>query len=147
MALQTPRGIRNNNPLNIRKGNNWQGERQPQTDKAFEEFQTMEMGLRAGFIIIRNYMKQRPPLNTIAQIISRWAPTCENNTREYIKEVSRRSGIDADVRLAFTEKNKLCRIVQAMCWVECGQEVSFGRIENAYELVHHNITFLPPARV
>lgn len=107
----------------------------------------MEMGLRAGFIILRNYMKQRPPLNTIAQIISRWAPTCENNTREYIKEVSRRSGIDADVRLAFTEKNKLCRIVQAMCWVECGQEVSFGRIENAYELVHHNITFLPPGRV
>lgn len=147
MAQQTPRGIRNNNPLNIRKGNNWQGERQPQTDKAFEEFQTMELGLRAGFIIIKNYMKQKPPLNTIAQIISRWAPTCENNTREYIKEVSRRSGINADVRLAFTEKNKLCRIVQAMCWVECGCEVSFGRIENAYELVHHNIEFLPPGRL
>ena len=33
---KVPRGIRNNNPLNIRKGNNWQGERHPQTDPAFE---------------------------------------------------------------------------------------------------------------
>ena len=38
MAL--PRGIRNNNPLNIRKGCNWKGERHPQTDKAFEEFES-----------------------------------------------------------------------------------------------------------
>ena len=129
-----PRGIRNNNPLNIRKGNDWQGERTPQTDKSFEEFTTLEMGLRAGFIILRNYMTKRPPLRTISQIISRWAPTNENNTTAYIKEVSRRSLIDADAIVWFSEKNKMCRIVQAMCWVECGQEVSFGRIENAYEL-------------
>lgn len=129
-----PRGIRNNNPLNIRKGNNWQGERTPQTDKSFEEFTSMEMGLRAGIIILRNYMTKRPPLQTISQIISRWAPTNENNTTAYIKEVSRRSLIDADAIVKFSEKNKMCRIVQAMCWVECGQEVSFGRIENAYEL-------------
>lgn len=132
-----PRGIRNNNPLNIRKGNNWQGERHPQTDAAFEEFVSLEMGLRAGFIILRNYLQKKPPLNTIGKIISRWAPTNENNTTAYIKEVSRRSGIEADAAVKFTEKNKMCRIVQAMCWVECGQEVSFGRIENAYEMAGH----------
>lgn len=130
----TPRGIRNNNPLNIRKGNNWQGERHPQTDKAFEEFVSIEMGLRAGFIIIRNYFKKRPAVNTITTIISRWAPPSENVTTAYVREVSRRSGIDPNEQLRFDEKNKLCRIVQAMCWVECGQEVGFGRIENAYEL-------------
>ena len=54
MAL--PRGIRNNNPLNIRKGNNWKGERPNQTDKEFEEFESMQMGLRAAFILLRNYM-------------------------------------------------------------------------------------------
>ena len=132
-----PRGIRNNNPLNIRKGNNWIGERQPQTDKAFEEFTTLEMGLRAGFIVLRNYMKQRPPLDTISKIISRWAPTNENNTTAYIREVCRRSNLSPDERIKFTEKNKMCRIVSAMCWVECGQEVSFGRIENAYEYTHY----------
>ena len=51
-----PRGIRNNNPLNIRKGNNWQGERHPQTDKAFEEFESMQYGIRAGFKLIKKYM-------------------------------------------------------------------------------------------
>lgn len=135
----TPRGIRNNNPLNIRKGNNWQGERPVQTDQAFEEFQTLEYGLRAGFIIIRNYMKKRPPLDTIAKIITRWAPNNENNTTEYIREVCKRSGIDADQKLKYSDKNIMCRIVQAMCWVECGCEVSFGRIENAYSLVNYNL--------
>ena len=130
----TPRGIRNNNPLNIRKGNDWQGERHPQTDTSFEEFTSIEMGLRAGFIILRNYLSKRPPVNTISRIISRWAPTSENNTAAYIREVSRRSGINPDIAIKFTDKNLLCRIVQAMCWVECGQEVGFGRIENAYEL-------------
>lgn len=129
-----PRGIRNNNPLNIRKGNDWQGERQPQTDRSFEEFTSIEMGLRAGFIIIHNYLKKRPPINTIRAIVRRWAPPSENATEKYIAEVVRRSGINADQAVKWEEKNKLCRIVQAMCWVECGQEVGFGRIENAYEL-------------
>lgn len=134
----TPRGIRNNNPLNIRKGNNWLGERPNQTDQAFEEFTSLEFGLRAGFIIIRNYMAKRTPLNTITKIISRWAPTNENNTAAYIKEVARRSGLTPDEPLKYAEKNKMCRIVQAMCWVECGQEVSFGRIENAYALANRS---------
>ena len=45
-----PRGIRNNNPLNIRKGNNWKGERPNQTDKAFEEFETMQMEDRKSVV-------------------------------------------------------------------------------------------------
>lgn len=135
---RTPRGIRNNNPLNIRKGNNWQGERHPQTDPAFEEFQSVEMGLRAGFIIIRNYMKTRPPHDTLRKIITRWAPTNENNTAAYIKTVTEKSLVNPDERLKFTDKNKLCRIVAAMCFVECGQTISFGRIENAYEMAAHN---------
>ena len=135
---RTPRGIRNNNPLNIRKGNDWQGERHPQTDPAFEEFQSVEMGLRAGFIIIRNYIKARPPHDTLRKIITRWAPANENNTAAYIKTVTEKSLVEPDERLKFTDKNKLCRIVSAMCIVECGQTISFGRIENAYEMATHN---------
>lgn len=134
MANKLPRGLRNNNPLNIRKGNNWQGERQPQTDPAFEEFQTLEDGLRAGFIIIHNYLRKRPPINTVRAIISRWAPNNENNTAAYISTVCRRGALNADLPIKWEQKNVLCRLVWAMCWVELGQEVSFGRIENAYEL-------------
>ena len=132
--MAQPRGIRNNNPLNIRKGNNWLGERQPQTDKSFEEFQSLELGLRAGFIIIRNYMTRRPRLDTVSAIINRWAPSSENNTAAYIKEVCRRGQLQSDVPFKNTDKNKVCRLVWGMCWVECGCEVSFGRIENAYEM-------------
>ncbi len=131
---KTPRGLRNNNPLNIRKGNNWQGERTPQTDPAFEEFNTLEDGLRAGFIIIHNYLKKRPPINTVRAIISRWAPANENHTKAYIAQVCKRAALNADVPIKWEQKNILCRLVWGMCWVECGCEVSFGRIENAYEM-------------
>ena len=49
----TPRGIRNNNPLNIRRspGQTWQGECPVQTDKAFVQFRSMKWGIRAAFII------------------------------------------------------------------------------------------------
>ena len=131
------RGMRNNNPLNIEKGNSWQGERNPQTDRRFEEFISLEYGLRAGFIILRKYMS-RPPkgygLDTLARIITRWAPNSENNTANYIRIVSTRSQVPAQERLRWTDKNKLCRIVQAMCFVESAEVISFGVIENAYEL-------------
>lgn len=130
----TPRGIRNNNPLNIRKGNDWHGERHPQTDKEFEEFQSLELGLRAGFILIHNYMKKRPPLNTVELIVSRWAPPTENATLNYIRNVCKRSGLQPNVILRWQDKNVMCRLIWAMCWQECGCEVSFGRIENAYEM-------------
>lgn len=131
-----PRGIRNNNPLNIRKGNDWQGERHPQNDRAFEEFTTLEYGLRAGFIIIRNYIKRRPPVNTPRLIISRWAPPSENATQRYVDTACKRANLNPDEKLTWNDKNKLCRLVWAMCFVECGQIISFGRIENAYALAN-----------
>ena len=33
--MKTPRGIRNNNPLNIRVGNNWEGVVSQPTDHTF----------------------------------------------------------------------------------------------------------------
>lgn len=44
-----PRGIRNNNPLNIKIGNDWKGE-VPNTDGTFEQFESMEYGLRAELL-------------------------------------------------------------------------------------------------
>lgn len=131
------RGIRNNNPLNIRKGNNWQGERHPQIDPAFEEFTSLEMGLRAGFIIIFNYLKKRPPIDTVSAIISRWAPPSENNTQSYINTVCKFASLEPNRKLKRTDKAGLCRLIWGMCYVECGQSISFGRIENAYALAIH----------
>lgn len=134
-----PRGIRNNNPLNIRKGNNWQGERPVQTDKAFEQFVSMEFGLRAGFILLRNYITGRggktAKFDTIEMIISRWAPECENNTRTYIDVVCKNTGIHSRERIAFTDRKKMVAIVRAMAYVECGQWIDEKVVESAYDLV------------
>lgn len=132
MAQPLPRGIRNNNPLNIRLGDNWQGLRQEQTDKAFCQFVSMEYGLRAAFVILFNYLKKR--IDTPEKIIKRWAPPTENKTESYIDFVCTRGTLDRHARILKTDKQKLCRLVWAMAQYECGSIVSFGLIENAYTL-------------
>lgn len=135
----TPRGIRNNNPLNIRKGNDWKGERPEQKDKAFEEFTSMEYGIRAGFIILRKYITGYNGLtqkfNTIEKMISRWAPTVENNTSAYISQVSKMTGIPATLKISFSQRSFMVAIVDAMIYVECGQHVNKQLIESAYDMV------------
>lgn len=133
MEKQT-RGVRNNNPLNIRKGNNWQGERQPQTDAAFEEFSGMVWGLRAGFRIIKNYMQRAPKCDTLQKIITRWAPTMENDTKAYIDFVSRKTGIRSDMKLDFRESTKIIAIVTAMCQMESNYTPSLPLCTQAYEM-------------
>lgn len=134
-----PRGIRNNNPLNIRKGNNWKGERQPQKDPAFEEFESMEWGIRAGFIILRKYIRGYNGLtekfNTIEKIITRWAPASENNTQAYIEAVAKRTGIPRTQSLSFSQRNYMVAIVEAMIMVECGKPIDRAIIESAYDMV------------
>ena len=116
----TPRGIRNNNPLNIeRSKDKWQGMSPEQTDSRFVVFSSMTWGLRAAFIIIRNYLK-RPDVNSVSDIISRWAPSSENNTARYIELVCLMAGVKADQALKFESKLTMCRVVRAMAIVECG---------------------------
>lgn len=134
-----PRGIRNNNPLNIRKGSNWKGEKYPQDDKSFEQFESMQYGIRAGFIILRNYITGYNGLtqrfNTIEKIISRWAPATENDTRAYIAQVERLTGIPSRLRISFSQRSFMVAIVDAMIRVECGQPVEKSIIESAYDMV------------
>ncbi len=50
------RGIRINNPLNIRiAANAWQGKITPSRDSTFETFKAPQWGFRAGAILLRNY--------------------------------------------------------------------------------------------
>lgn len=134
-----PRGIRNNNPLNIRKGNNWKGEKSVQHDRAFEEFESMTYGLRAGFIILKKYMSGYYGLtqkfNTIELMIRRWAPPTENATRRYVDYVSEKTGIPPGRHLSFENKSVMVDIVSAMVEVECGQSIDRSLIESAYDMV------------
>lgn len=135
-----PRGIRNNNPLNIRKGNNWKGEVSNSTDGEFEQFVSMQWGIRAGFKILKNYMTgyggRVKALTNIHDIIHRWAPPNENNCRAYIDSVCRFSGLHEFERLQFSDRNKMLALVDGMIRVECGQPVSLDIIASAYDLIN-----------
>ena len=127
-----PRGIRNNNQLNVRVGNNWLGEVANPTDNVFEQFQTMYYGCRAAFIILRTYIV-RHKIKTIDGIIRRWAPSNENNTEAYILHVCRVTGMGSKDKLAFLDHDRMIKLFNAMCLVECGQTVDQLAVEMAYD--------------
>ena len=93
----TPRGIRNNNPLNIRRSKDkWKGMSAQQTDAAFCQFESMEWGWRAAFWLLTRTYYHTYRLFTIRAIIQKWAPPHENNTKAYIDNVSKLTGIAPD---------------------------------------------------
>ena len=89
--MKLPRGLRNNNPLNIRhSASRWQGARAEQTDKAFVQFTSMTMGYRAAWRILETYYnhfeREQQPF-TPRNIIFRWAPPNENDSEAYLRRV------------------------------------------------------------
>lgn len=83
---QQPRGLRNNNPLNIRRSQSkWLGEvdsLKGKCDHAFCQFSALAYGYRAAGKLLRTY-QTKYKLYQLDKIIGRWAPPCENNTRSY----------------------------------------------------------------
>ena len=95
--MSLPRGIRNNNPLNIRRSKDkWKGLRAVQADAQFCQFESLEYGWRAAFYLLTRTYYHKYRLYTIRSIISKWAPPCENNSKAYVENVSRLTGIDPD---------------------------------------------------
>lgn len=132
-ARQLPRGIRNNNPLNIRIGNTWLGEVTDPTDPEFEQFVTMRYGLRAAFVLMRRYIRHYKRTN-IQSIIAAWAPASENNTTAYIDRVSQLAGIAPDETLDYADKAVMVRLVAAMAQIENGQCLDETIIREAYDM-------------
>ena len=128
------RGLRNNNPGNIRISTQiYTGEKTPSTDTAFKQFQSMAYGYRAMFVVLTTYFKKYG-LNTISKIINRWAPPNENNTANYIAKVSEWSGIPKDEVLSLTDGDKWIKIVAAMSRMENGVQAVFLDVENGFKL-------------
>lgn len=120
---ELPRGLRNNNPGNIRRNSDvFQGEVNPSRDKDFKQFKSMAYGYRAVFKILSNYHRVYK-LTTIRKMISRWAPENENNTAAYVSLVSSYSGIGPDDLLNF-DREQMIRIVAGMSKVENGREAN-----------------------
>ena len=132
------RGLRNNNPLNIRRvpGQHWKGQEPPSNsplkgeDREFVRFSSMEYGIRAAFCILDTYRRKYQDV-CVEDIINRWAPPSENDTRKYVETVCRLTGFGGKERLA---ESQLPALVCAMAFVECGAPISKETINKAYSL-------------
>lgn len=132
MTTKTPRGIRNNNPLNIRKGaDKWQGMAAAQPDTQFVTFASSIWGIRAAARLLINY-QDKHDLNTVHSIIGRWAPEngdsngakaggeYKNHTAAYRKAVAVAMGVGVTERINVHEYHYLRPMLEAMVRFENG---------------------------
>ncbi len=134
--MTIPRGFRNNNPGNLRiTGMAWQGKVpvEQNTDKAFEQFVSLEYGLRAMIVVLRTYIK-RKGLDTIEKIIPVYAPATENDVEAYIQVVSLISGLQRDAVIDFTYED-MHRLVHAMVYHENGRALPNGVFDKAWAML------------
>ncbi|SMH60428.1 structural protein [Azospirillum agricola] len=127
-----PRGIRNNNPGNLRHGDDWQGLSDRQPDPAFCTFDDPVFGLRALMRVLLNY-RRKHKLRTISQAIARWAPPNENDTPAYIATVARRCGVNPDNAVDWSEPGMLGAMARAIVAHENGRSPA-NRPADWYEL-------------
>ena len=136
-----PRGLRNRNPLNIRKSDQlWHG--QTGNDGTFCIFLSNAYGYRAAFRILKTY-NTKHHICSVREIISRWAPEKDgNNTRGYIERVCQMTGLrETDIIVADTidveQQENVKQLVQAMACVENGcaeSQINMKEIDEGYTL-------------
>lgn len=134
--MTTTRGMRNNNPLNIRrvKGTFWKGEVvSPIRDKEFVEFCSLEHGIRAAFCILDTYRKKHHAV-CIEDIIARWAPPTENDTPAYIRNVCLLTNFGGKERLT---ENQWPHLVRAMALIESGMSLSDELLQRSMNLYNN----------
>ncbi|VXB25245.1 Mannosyl-glycoprotein endo-beta-N-acetylglucosamidase [Burkholderia sp. 8Y] len=128
-----PRGIRNNNPGNIRYGEFARSAGAIGADSGgFAVFADMHAGIEATARLLRSYAARG--FNTIRTIISRWAPANENDTQAYIAEVSKKLGISADVQL---DADQLRGVAGSIFQHENG--ASYRNLGDSLELASKNV--------
>lgn len=106
---KTPRGIRNNNPGNIDKGQPWKGLAVPsqmteeqRAEPRFAIFTEPKWGIRAMAKLLMNYQAMHN-LRTVDAMIRRYAPPVENKTEAYVRRVSDAMGLQPDERFSMDD--------------------------------------------
>lgn len=132
-----PRGLRNNNPLNIKRSPQvFQGENKYNTDPTFKKFINNVMGYRAAFCILRTYVQLRG-CNTLTDIIERWCPDNEV-LGAYIAFVSEKSSISPDGKINLFDFQQMTNLVAAMSHFENGIPAVMSDVVLAYSLAINN---------
>jgi hypothetical protein len=110
-------GFNINNPLNIRylATNAYNG--QTANHNGYGVYTTLQAGVRAAGLELTNHYIGAG-LNTVTGIVSKWAPSSENDTASYISDVSGRMGVAPDEALAWPQDE--VPLIQAMAFHENG---------------------------
>lgn len=129
------RGIRNNNPGNIRLSRTvWKGEIRPSRDKEFCQFRTMAYGYRALIRLLQNY-RRNSGCRTVADFINRWAPPSENNTSGYIACVCREMQVPTTYVPDVKDRATMCAMASAISQVENGVPAVMTDVEAGWGLL------------
>lgn len=111
------RGIRNNNPGNLR----YAGQRGATSDEdGFAVFQEQRDGIAALDRQIDLYLQRGK--DTLAEIIETYAPPNENRTDDYTRYVARETGIEADQQIDRNDVASVSKIIRAIIDYENGQQ-------------------------
>jgi hypothetical protein len=109
------RGMRNNNPFNLRNSPKYKWKGQIGVDdKEFCVFDTLENGVRAGVRNLQNGYFSKGL--TIRQILEKYAPSFENDTENYIRHVIKYNPDFSEDFIPITDEHKLsgCRGIVRM---------------------------------
>lgn len=132
-----PRGVRNNNPGNLRYSplNDWKGKIPitQNTDGAFEQFIEWRYGIRALLVLLKGYIFR---YGTIETMLKHYAPNSENNTALYIQRVVSDTGIPGDQVLSSTRET-LLKLAISISRHENGKgyEITEPDFQEAYKLM------------
>lgn len=126
-----------NNPGNIRYSTDvFVGEIVPSSNRSFKQFSSMAFGYRAMFVLIDTYYNKYG-LKTIRGIISRYAPSGENNTQAYIDFVSSKMAVGTDHPIDIDNEEQMIDLVSAISWFENGVVPSRIDVRDGWNLKHN----------
>jgi hypothetical protein len=130
--LVMTRGYKNNNFGNIRKtATKWKGEIDG-TDKDFKTFKSPAYGYRALIALLHEYNSKG--YNSIEKIITRYAPSNENNTLSYISGVSKMTALQPTTPINFSDPMQVKAVVAAISYHENGVKAEMKDIDAGYKL-------------
>ena len=135
MKQTLPRGLRNNNPGNIRRSSDrWLRLAPVQTDPDFFQFTSIEWGYRALIKTLQNY-RRKHGLQTIKEMITRWAPANENNTASYVRSVCQEMQVPDCYVPDIEDKGTMCALAAAISKHENGVPAVMEDVERGWELL------------
>lgn len=112
------RGLRNNNPCNLKSSKNTKWDGQVGSDGKFIIFESPEYGIRACAKNLKTY-QHKNGLDTLRSMVYRMGPPHENDTKKYVRNLSNIVGVSPDEKINVLKH--LPEIIKGIIFLENGK--------------------------